>query len=47
MGKAKSLDRRKIREYAVAHYGLDAVAIRYDEYFKRLSTLWEDGWYSG
>jgi glycosyltransferase involved in cell wall biosynthesis len=46
MEKAKSLDRKKIREYAVAHYGLDAVALRYDEYFKRLSTLWEDGWYS-
>jgi hypothetical protein len=46
MEKAKSLDRKKIREYAVAHYGLDAVAIRYEDYFNGLLTLWGDGWYS-
>jgi glycosyltransferase involved in cell wall biosynthesis len=46
MEKAKSLDRRKIHEHAIATYGLPAIALRYDDYFKRLLTLWDDGWYT-
>lgn len=44
--KCKSLDRKKIHDHAVSTYGLPAVALRYDDYFARLLTLWGDGWYS-
>lgn len=42
----KSLDREKIREHAVSRYSLDVIAKQYEDYFKRLSTLWEGGWYT-
>lgn len=41
----KKLDPRVIHEYAVNNYSLDVIGLRYDEYFDRLSTLWEKGWY--
>lgn len=41
----KSLDRQKIREHAVSKYSLDVIAKQYEDYFKRLSTLWKGGWY--
>lgn len=44
-GKAKELDRKKIREYAEGRYSLEVVQLQYDAYFKKLLTLWEDGWY--
>ena len=43
---ASFLDRKEIRRLAEERYGLDAVALRYDSYFKTLLTLWEDGWYT-
>jgi glycosyltransferase involved in cell wall biosynthesis len=43
---APALDRRVIRERAVATYSLEAIAPRYDRYFRRLLTLWGDGWYA-
>lgn len=43
--KVKSLDRAKIREHSVSRYSLDVIAKQYEDYFKRLSTLWSDGWY--
>jgi glycosyltransferase involved in cell wall biosynthesis len=43
--KVKDLDRSFIRKQAIAKYSLDATAPKYDKYFKRLLTLWEDGWY--
>lgn len=43
---APSLDRARARQHAVDNYSLEAVAIKYDRYFKRLLTLWGDGWYS-
>lgn len=46
MEKAKTLDRSAIRASAIAKYGLDTVAIRYNDYFARLLTLWGDGWYA-
>lgn len=41
----KTLNRELISKYSKGAYGLDAVAVMYDRYFKRLSTLWGDGWY--
>lgn len=43
---AKSLNRSKIRQYAIDNYGLDAVQIKYEQYFEKLLTLWGDGWYT-
>jgi glycosyltransferase involved in cell wall biosynthesis len=41
-----TLDRRSIREHALANYSIDAIGPRYEEYFSRLGTLWDKGWYS-
>ena len=43
--KVKTLDRAKIRQHTIENYSLDVIAKRYEDYFLRLSTLWEDGWY--
>lgn len=43
--KVKTLDRKKIREHSVGRYSLEVIAKQYEDYFKRLSTLWQDGWY--
>lgn len=40
------LDPFKIRADAIKHYSLMSVGKRYEEYFQRLLTLWEDGWYA-
>jgi glycosyltransferase involved in cell wall biosynthesis len=44
-GDVKELDRKTIRKNAIAKYGLETIALEYDRYFRRLSTLWGDGWY--
>jgi glycosyltransferase involved in cell wall biosynthesis len=41
----KSLDRAAIRQHAIERYSLDVVGKQYEDYFLRLLTLWEDGWY--
>lgn len=41
----KSLDRAAIRKHAIEHYSLDVIGKMYESYFKRLLTLWDDGWY--
>ena len=41
-----ALDRKAIRRDALARYGMDTVAVQYEKYFERLSTLWGDGWYA-
>ncbi|MGA1248653.1 MAG: glycosyltransferase [Candidatus Nanopelagicales bacterium] len=41
-----SLDRKKIREHALANYDVKVIAKRYERYFERLSHLWSDGWYA-
>lgn len=41
----KKLDRKKIREHAISRYSLDIIGKQYEDYFTRLLTLWEDGWY--
>jgi glycosyltransferase involved in cell wall biosynthesis len=38
------LDRAAIRQYARDNYSLPAVAKMYEEWFDRLSTLWDSGW---
>lgn len=40
------LDPHKIRDYAIANFSLDRVALQYQAYFEQLNTLWEEGWYS-
>lgn len=44
--KAHTLDPLAIRKRAVETYSLEAVAPQYDGYFRRLSTLWSEGWYA-
>lgn len=44
--EVQELDANAIRQYAVDNYSLEAVYPHYDRWFKRLSTLWGDGWYS-
>ena len=41
----KTLDRAAIRERAVSLYNLDTIGQQYNDYFKRLLTLWGAGWY--
>jgi hypothetical protein len=41
----KYLDREKVRNRAVSLYNLDTIGLQYEAYFKRLLTLWGDGWY--
>lgn len=41
----KTLDRAKIRQHAIDNYSLDVIGKRYEDYFTRLSTLWDGGWY--
>jgi glycosyltransferase involved in cell wall biosynthesis len=41
----KSLDRAAIRQQAIEKYSLATVGKMYEEYFERLLTLWDDGWY--
>ena len=43
---APSLDRQAIRDRAVAIYGLEATTVKYERYFRRLLSLWGDGWYA-
>ena len=44
--KVKSLSRQGISQYAKNRYGLKTVGLMYEKYFNRLSSLWEDGWYT-
>jgi glycosyltransferase involved in cell wall biosynthesis len=39
------LDRGWIRQWAQARYSLEAVGPQYDAYFKRLETLYGEGFY--
>jgi glycosyltransferase involved in cell wall biosynthesis len=43
---APTLDRSVIRERALDTYSLEATAPKYERYFRRLLTLWVDGWYA-
>lgn len=41
----KKLKPKTIRDTAVDKYSLEAIAPRYEAFFRRLETLWGDGWY--
>ena len=41
----KKLKPKTIRDTAVNKYSLEAIAPRYEAFFRRLETLWGDGWY--
>jgi glycosyltransferase involved in cell wall biosynthesis len=41
----KNLDTQAIRKYAENTFSLNVVAKKYDRYFRRLLTLWRNGWY--
>jgi glycosyltransferase involved in cell wall biosynthesis len=41
----KFMDRQAIRDDAISTYSLEAIAPRYEDYFNRLLTLWNEGWY--
>lgn len=40
------VERRRIRRRARKRFGTDPVGAMYRDYFKRLSLLWGDGFYS-
>ena len=42
----RELDPATIRSYALENYSLEAIAPKYDAYFRRLETLWDKGWYA-
>jgi glycosyltransferase involved in cell wall biosynthesis len=44
--KCENLNFEEMRKHAVENYSLDVVAQKYDRYFRRLLTLWGDGWYN-
>lgn len=44
--RVQSMNPRAIREWAMSRYSFDAVAPRYELWFKRLEGLWGEGWYS-
>lgn len=45
LDKVKDLDPRVIRRHIVRNYSLPVIATKYQQYFERLDTLWEKGWY--
>ena len=45
MENVKGLNNFDIRKRAESLYSFEAAAIKYDKYFNRLLTLWDDGWY--
>lgn len=40
------LDRGRVQQYAEENFSVDVIKYRYDDYFKQLSTLWGDGFYT-
>lgn len=42
--KLDTIDRGYVRERAQRLYSMETAAVSYERYFKRLSTLWKDGW---
>ncbi len=44
--QVKTLDHRKIATDTYSKYSTDIIRYKYDNYFRRLLTLWESGWYT-
>lgn len=45
VGKCENLTPTVIRAYALGRYSMDVIGNKYDDYFKRLSSLWGKGYY--
>lgn len=45
--RVRELSPTMIRHHALRRYSLGMIGYQYEEYFKRLLHLWEDGWYEG
>lgn len=45
--RVHELNPKMIRHHALRRYSLGMVGLQYEDYFKRLLHLWEDGWYEG
>lgn len=45
LDKVKNLDNEKIRKYAHSRFSMNVVGKQYQNYFERLSNLWNGGWY--
>lgn len=43
--KVKDLNPLKIHKRALSLYSVDVISLKYEEYFQRLLTLWNKGWY--
>lgn len=46
MDDVENLDPFYIRKRAIDNYSLPVISDKYDMHFRRLMTLWDDGWYS-
>ena len=46
VAKVLRLDRAAVRDYAMRRFSLDAVRPLYTSWFRRLNTLWSEGWYT-
>ena len=44
--QVKDLSPQQIRKNAIAKYSLESVGKQYEDYFKRLSALYDGGWYA-
>ena len=44
--ETRTLDRKKIRKYAMERYSLEAVGPMFTRWFDQLDTLWDAGWYA-
>jgi glycosyltransferase involved in cell wall biosynthesis len=44
--KVKTLDRKAIRRHAISKYSTEVAAVQYERYFKRLLTLYGEGFYA-
>jgi glycosyltransferase involved in cell wall biosynthesis len=44
--QVKNLDPRKIATDTYSKYSTDIIRYKYDNYFRRLLTLWDSGWYT-
>lgn len=45
-GRVDDLDPKAVRQWAMDRYTLDVVAPQYDQWLRRLGTLYDKGWYS-
>lgn len=45
LDKVETLDRQRIRDDAMRRFSMATVGKQYEDYFKRLSSLWGAGWY--